>query len=110
LELIYTYGVLQDEITINQMVDLISTQPAKIFGLYPSKGEIAAGSDADVVIWNPDSEKTISVKTHHQNCDNNIYEGMKIRGAAKYVIAGGKVVIENEILVDPDVRGRFLKR
>jgi dihydropyrimidinase len=110
LELIYTYGVLEDEITINQMVDLTSTQPAKIFGLYPSKGEIAFGSDADLVIWNPDYERTISAKTHHQNCDNNIYEGMKTRGAAKYVIAGGKVVIENEILVDPERRGKFLKR
>jgi dihydropyrimidinase len=110
LELIYTYGVTEGEITINQMVDLISTQPAKIFGLYPLKGEIAIGSDGDVVIWNPDSEKTISVKTHHQNCDNNIYEGMKTRGAAKYVIAGGKVVIENEILIDTERRGKFLTR
>jgi dihydropyrimidinase len=62
------------------------------------------------VIWNPDSEKTISVKTHHQNCDNNIYEGIKTRGAAKYVIAGGKVVIENEILIDTERRGKFLTR
>jgi dihydropyrimidinase len=110
LELMYTYGVLENEITVNQMVDLISTQPAKIFGLYPLKGEIAIGSDGDLVIWDPDLEKTISVKTQHQNCDNNIYEGMKTKGAAKYVIAGGRIVIADGIMVDSEVRGRFLKR
>jgi dihydropyrimidinase len=110
LELLYTYGVIENEITINQMVDLISTQPAKIFGLYPSKGEISVGSDGDLVIWDPDSERTISVKTHHQNCDNNIYEGIKTRGAAKYVIVGGKIVIEDGIMIDSNLKGRFLKR
>ena len=110
LALLYTYGVIENEITINQMVDLTSTQPAKIFGLYPAKGEIAVGSDSDLVIWDPESENTISVKTHHQNCDNNIYEGIKTRGQAKYVIAGGKIVIEDGIMIDNDIRGRFLKR
>ena len=110
LELLYTYGVLEDRITLNQMVDLYSAQPAKIFGLHPSKGDIIVGSDADLVIWNPDSENTISAKTHHQNCDINIFEGIKTRGIAEYVIAGGKLVIENGNMIDSETRGKFLKR
>jgi dihydropyrimidinase len=106
----FTYGVLEKRITINQMVDLCSTQPAKIFGLYPAKGEIMAGSDADLVIWDPDSENTISAKTHKQNCDINIFEGMKTKGAAEYVIARGNIIIEKRKLVNPDFRGNFLKR
>lgn len=92
------------------MVDLYSAQPAKIFGLHPSKGDIIVGSDADLVIWNPDSENTISAKTHHQNCDINIFEGIKTRGIAEYVIAGGKLVIENGNMIDSETRGKFLKR
>jgi dihydropyrimidinase len=110
LELLYTYGVLENRITLNRMVDLFSARPAKIFGLYPRKGEIKVGSDADLVIWNPDSQNTISAKTHHQNCDINIFEGIKTRGFPEYVIAGGKIVIGNRKLVDPETRGIFLSR
>jgi dihydropyrimidinase len=110
LALLYTYGVLEDRISINMMVDLFSTQPSKVFGLYPSKGEIKIGSDADLVIWNPASENTISSKTHHQNCDINIYEGIKTMGSAEYVVAGGNIVIENGIIINSENRGRFLKR
>jgi dihydropyrimidinase len=110
LELLYTFGVLENRITLNQMVDLFSTQPAKIFGLYPSKGEVMIGSEADLVIWNPDSENKISSKTHHQNCDINVFEGIKTKGFAEYVIAGGKEVIENGKLIDSETRGKFIKR
>ena len=92
------------------MVDLFSTQPAKIFGMYPAKGDILVGSDADLVIWNPGSEKIISAKTHHQNCDLNIFEGIKIKGNASFVIAGGNIVIENGKLTEPETRGKFIKR
>jgi dihydropyrimidinase len=92
------------------MVDIFSTQPAKIFGLYPSKGDIIVGSDADLVIWNPDSENTISAKTHHQKCDINIFEGFKTKGVAEYVIAGGKIIIEKGNMVNTETRGQFLKR
>jgi dihydropyrimidinase len=110
LALLYTYGVLEKRITINQMVDLYSTQPAKIFGLYPAKGDIRVGADADLVIWNPDPENTISAKTHHQNCDINIYEGMKTKGVCDYVIVRGKIIIGKGKLVDSETKGRFLKR
>jgi dihydropyrimidinase len=110
LELLYTFGVLKALITLNQMVDLFSTQPAKIFGLYPSKGDITVGTDADLVIWNPEPENTISYKTHHQNADINIYEGIKTKGRARHVLTGGKIVIENEIMINSEIRGKFLKR
>jgi dihydropyrimidinase len=110
LDLLYTYGVLANRITINRMVDLFSTRPAKIFGLYPAKGEIQIGSDADLVIWNPGSEKIISAKNHHQNCDLNIFEGIKTKGNASCVIAGGLIVIENGNLTESEVRGKFIKR
>jgi dihydropyrimidinase len=110
LGLLYTYGVLENRITINRLVDIFATMPAKIFGLYPSKGYLSVGSDADLVIWNPDSENTISAKTHHQNCDINIFEGIKTRGHAEYVIAGGKIVIKKGELVDTTIRGQFIKR
>lgn len=110
LELLYTYGVLENLITMNHLVDLFSTRPAKIFGLYPSKGEIIAGSDADLVVWNPDTENILSSKTHRQNCDINIFEGIKTRGTAQYVIAGGKIVIEDGKMIGSANCGKFLKR
>lgn len=110
LSLLYTYGVLEKKISLNKMVDLFSTRPAKIFGLYPGKGEIAAGSDADLVLWNPNTTDIISAKKHHQCCDVNIYEGVKITGSPEYVICKGKIVIQNGVMIDPDTRGEFLKR
>jgi len=110
LELLYTYGVLAGRITLPRMVDLLATRPARIFGLYPQKGDILAGADADLVIWNTDSQKTISSATHHQNCDINIYEGFTVRGYADYVITGGKIMIENGSMAKNDSRGSFIKR
>jgi dihydropyrimidinase len=110
LELLYTYGFLTNRLIFNQLVNKFSTEPAKIFGLYPRKGEIAAGADADLVIWNPDNEKTISVKTHHQNSDINIYEGISVKGRADYVIKGGNVIIENGKMTSPEITGKYLFR
>ena len=73
----------------------VSTQPAKIFGLYPNKGEIKKGADADLIIWNPEEENIISVSTHHQKCDINIYEGMKTIGAPEHVFVGGEIIFKN---------------
>jgi len=93
MALLITFGVLQNKITLNQFVKITSTNAAKIFGLYPQKGNIAEGADADLVIWNPDVKNIISTKTHHQNCDLNIYEGVQVQGAADTVILGGRVVL-----------------
>jgi len=91
LELLYTFGVLTGKISMQQMVNLVSTQPAKLFGLN-SKGIIDINYDADLVIWNKSVNKTISSKNQWQNCDHNIYEGLRIKGEAKQVIMNGQVV------------------
>ena len=93
LELLFTFGVLQDRITINKFVELVAENPAKIFGLYPKKGIIAENSDADVVVWNPKTLKTISAQEQASNCDLNIYEGIETKGEAEFVIIGGKFML-----------------
>jgi dihydropyrimidinase len=108
--LLYTYGVLQNRITYNQFVDIISTQAAKIFGLYPQKGEIAVGSDADLLIWNPKTENTISAKNHHMNCDLEPYEGFKTIGAPEIVIKNGEIAFSENSLNENLSKGKFLKR
>lgn len=110
MSLLYTYGVLQNRITYNQFVDITSTHAAKIFGLYPQKGEIAIGSDADIVIWNPKTEQTISVENRHQNCDLEPYEGFKTIGSPEFVIKNGEVVFSENLLNENMMKGMFLKR
>ncbi len=110
LSLLFTYGVLTKRLTFNQMVNLVSSRPSEIFGISPGKGSLMEGSDADMVIWNPEPESIISVKSHHMNCDINIYEGIPVKGRAEYVIRGGNVVIENGSLVTGTSPGRFLSR
>ncbi len=110
LQLSYEYGVNQKRFSINRWVELVSTNPAKIFGMYPQKGEIAVGSDADIVIWNPNTEHTISAQTHHMRVDYNMFEGFKIKGNAETVIARGEVIIEKEKFFGKPGRGKFLKR
>ena len=110
LALLYTYGVLKDKISLNQFVDLTSTNAAKIFRLYPEKGIIEVGSDADLVVWNQKTENIISASTHHQNCDNNIYEGIKTIGSPIFVIQSGRVVVENGLMISTPTKGQLLFR
>ncbi len=109
LALLYTYGVLTGKISMNEFVALCSTNAAKIFGLYPAKGIITVGVDADIVIWNPEKENTISTKNHHSNCDINIYESTKTVGAPIIVLSRGKIVVENGKLNKKIPKGKFLK-
>jgi dihydropyrimidinase len=92
LSLLYTYGVLTGKITMNQFVSLVSTRPAEIFGFGHRKGKLLPGYDADMVIWDPEYEKTISVANHLQNCDSEIYEGIKIQGYPETVILNAQIV------------------
>lgn len=108
LQLLYTYGVLENKISLNKFVEITSYNPAKIFGLLPRKGIIAKGSDADIVIWNPEKEITISADTQIQNCDYNLYEGMKIKGSPEYVIKNGNIVYSNGKHYEE--KGNLLKR
>jgi len=113
MSLIYHYGVSHGHISLNRFVELTSTAPAKIFGLFPRKGTLAVGSDADIVIFDPDHEETISYfneKTHHMNIDYNAYEGFKVKGFTETVLSRGKVIIENGNYVGRPGDGRFVKR
>lgn len=110
MALLFTHGVLEGKISLNEFVKLTSTNAAKIFGLYPQKGEIAVGSDADFVIWDQNQKNEISAKSHKQNCDSNIYEGIKTIGSPRYVIRKGQVVIIKNALFKIVPKGNFLKR
>jgi dihydropyrimidinase len=108
--LIYNGGVIENRISLNRFVELTSTAAAKMFGLFPRKGTIAVGSDADIVIFDPEGEQTISVKTHHMNVDYSAYEGKTIKGVVETVLSRGRVVIENGEYKGKPGDGKFLKR
>ncbi len=110
MSLVFNGGVASGKISLNRFVEITSTSAAKIFGLFPRKGTIAVGSDADIVIFDPNEERTISAKTHHMNVDYSCYEGMKVRGVTKTVISRGEVVIDEGKYVAKPGRGQFLKR
>ncbi len=110
LSLLYTGGVVSGLIDMNRLVDVFSTTPAKLFQLYPRKGTIAVGGDADIVIFDPNEETTISARTHHMNVDYNMYEGMRVKGTPQVVISRGKVIIEKGHYAGTPGNGHFLKR
>ncbi len=110
MSLVFNGGVASGKISLNRFVEITSTSAAKIFGLFPRKGTIAVGSDADIVIFDPNEERTISAKTHHMNVDYSCYEGMKVRGVTKTVLSRGEVVIDEGKYVAKPGRGQFLKR
>ncbi len=110
LLMIHHFGVNEGRITLNRMVELLSTNAAKLFGLYPRKGTIAPGSDADIVIFDPQKEHTISARTHHSRADYNLYEGTTVVGAPEIVLVRGNVIVEGDDLVAEPGVGRFVKR
>ncbi len=110
MELLYSEGVHKGKISLTKYVEVISTNAARIFGMYPRKGTIAIGSDADLVIFDPEKEHTISVETHHMNCDYSGYEGQKVVGKTETVILRGKVAIENEACKLNPGYGQFIPR
>ena len=110
VELLYSEGVGKGKISLNKFVELTSTNPAKIFGMYPKKGCISPGSDADIVIFDPKEEHKISAKTHHMNVDYSAYEGWKLKGKVKTVLLRGQVAIDNgEVKIEKGY-GQFVKR
>ena len=110
LALIYSRGVLEGRIDLHQFVTLTSTAPAKIFGLYPRKGSLAVGADADVVVWDPAGTRTISAASHRHRCDRSLYEGFAVKGVPSAVLVNGKVVYHDGDLRVERGAGRFLKR
>src|SRR5487761_60446 len=110
LSLIYTGGVHGKRFSANRFVELVSTAPAKLFGLYPQKGTIAVGSDADLVIFDPNREEIISAKTHHMRVDYSMFEGIHTTGAPKTVFSRGKAVIDGGKFVGRPGAGQFIRR
>ncbi len=110
LQLIYHHGVNQGRLSLNRFVELTSTTPARIFGMYPQKGEIAPGSDADIVIWDPQAPYTISAATHHMKVDYSMFEGFTVKGNARMVLSRGEVIVEGNRFLGKAGRGKYLKR
>ncbi|HLY95356.1 MAG TPA: dihydropyrimidinase, partial [Gaiellaceae bacterium] len=110
LQMIHEYGVRTGRLSLNRMVELLATNPAKLFGLYPRKGTIAVGSDADMVVFDPTKQVTISAGTHHSKADYNLYEGTKVTGSPEVVLLRGHVLVENDELVASPGIGQFVKR
>ncbi|HUI79376.1 MAG TPA: dihydropyrimidinase [Bryobacteraceae bacterium] len=110
LQLIYHHGVNSGKLSLNRFVEITSTAPARIFGMYPRKGEIAPASDADLVLWDPNELYTISASTHHMRVDYSMFEGFQVRGNARTVIARGEVIVDRGRFLGKPGRGQYLKR
>ncbi len=110
LTLVHNGGVLPGHISLNRFVELCSTTPAKMFGLFPRKGTIAVGSDADIVVFDPKKKQTLGVKSLHMRVDYNPYEGTVVQGSPSFVVSQGTVIIEGDKFVGKKGAGRFMKR
>jgi dihydropyrimidinase len=109
-ELLYSEGVGKGRISLNKFVELSSTAAARIFGMFPKKGTIAVGSDADLVIFDPNVKHTISAKTHHQNCDYSAYEGWEVQGKCRTVLLRGTVaIVQGQALIGKGF-GQYIPR
>jgi dihydropyrimidinase len=109
VDLLHDGGVVTGRISPNRWVELISTAPARMFGM-PQKGTISVGSDADIVIYDPNRTRTISAKTHHMDVDYSCYEGREVKGKAETVLSRGRVIVDNDEFMGAPGDGRFLKR
>lgn len=109
MDLLYK-GVTEGNISLERWVEIAATTPARLFGLYPKKGVIAPGSDADIVVYDPNAPQTLSVETHHMNVDYSAYEGEEISGSCAMVMSRGKVIIENGSYTGAAGDGKYLPR
>jgi dihydropyrimidinase len=110
LHMIHEFGVRAGRITLNRMVELLCTNPAKLFGLYPRKGTIAVGSDADIVVFDPERRHTIRADEHHSKTDYNLYEGTEVTGSPEVVLLRGHVLVDDGRLVARPGIGQFVER
>jgi dihydropyrimidinase len=110
MSIVFSEGVKKGRISLNQFVDLTSTRAAKLFGLFPQKGTIAIGSDADIVIFDPNVERVISAQSHHMAVDYNAFEGIKVTGEPVSVMSRGEFVVRDKQFVGKPGSGQYLKR
>ena len=110
LQLLHHHGVGKGNFSLNRFVELVSTAPARIFGMYPKKGVLAAGSDADIVLWDPIAVHTISAATHHMRVDYSMFEGFKVKGNARDVYSRGELIVSKGEFVGKPGRGQYLRR
>lgn len=110
MSLTYDGGVDAGRISVNRWVELTSTSPAKIFGLFPRKGTIAPGSDADIVVFDPEAETVLRAKSLHMNVDYNPYEGRRVKGVSETVLLRGEVIVEKQGFSGKAGRGQYLRR
>jgi dihydropyrimidinase len=108
--LVYHFGVNQGRLSLTEFVNVTSTAAARLFGLYPRKGSILPGADADLVLFDPEREVTLSAETLHQNCDYTPYEGMQVKGWPHTVISRGEVIVRDGRFTGSPGRGEYLKR
>ncbi|WP_273128669.1 dihydropyrimidinase [Bacillus weihaiensis] len=109
IQLLYSYGVSTGKISLNKLVELTSSNPAKLMGLYPKKGSISIGSDADIVLFDPEIEQQITAAKQKQGSDYNFYEGFKIKGSPRHVLLRGEVIVENGSYIGCHSQGEFVK-
>ena len=110
VDLMHDGGVVGHRMTAERWVEVISTAPARLFGMYPQKGTIAVGSDADLVVYDPTRKRTISAKTHHMDVDYSCYEGREVQGASEVVMSRGRIVVRDGSFTGEKGHGRFIKR
>ena len=110
LQLLHHHGVGMGNFSLNRFVELVSTAPARIFGMYPKKGVLAVGSDADLVLWDPNEEHTISAATHHMRVDYSMFEGFRVRGNARDVYSRGELIVSGGKYIGKIGRGNYLRR
>ncbi|RQW20324.1 dihydropyrimidinase [Bacillus sp. C1-1] len=110
MSIVYSEGVEKGRISLNQFVDVTSTRAAKLFGMYPKKGSISVGADADLVLFDPSIERTLSVTTHHLAVDYNAFEGMQVKGVPRTVLSRGQVIVHDGSYIGLPGDGVFIKR
>ena len=110
VRLLYTYGVCEGKLNIHRFVEVASTNAARLFGIFPQKGTIAVGSDADIVVVDPTTTSSISAQTHHMNVDYSCFEGMELTGAIETVISRGTTLVAGGEFLGSSSHGRYLRR
>ena len=110
MPMLWTYGVATGRLTMNEFVAVTSTNIAKILNCYPRKGAVLVGADADLVVWDPEKEKTISAKTQQSAIDYNVFEGHMVKGLPRFTLTRGKVAVQDGEIRTEEGHGEFVKR